>query len=192
MPIRPPAKDCLIFTFAKDGKFTIKKAYIMLRLAKPLTGEKEFWERVWRHKGLLLKFKLFIWKCALNAIPVQKAISRRIQFVSPLCQLCHEEDETVTHALFGCHFARAVWLASPLGIRSDMFQGGFMQIVNMVRLTMGEHEFPKFMAVLLEIWRSRNGAMYGNEKKSINACQELWKRVMEDCLILASGNNATV
>lgn len=59
-PIKPPTKDCLIFTFAKDCKFSIKKAYSLLRAAKPLSIERDLWEWIWRHKGLLSKFKLFI------------------------------------------------------------------------------------------------------------------------------------
>lgn len=186
-PNPQPAADRLLFKYSRDGKFSIKKAYQLVRGDNLLLGDRDFWNWLWGNNGLLPKFKLFIWKCSFEAIPVLSALARRIPTISPLCQLCNQENETVVHALFGCHFARSVWLASPMGLRSDLLVGDFIQIIKGIREVVGEGEFPKFMSIAWAIWRSRNGAMYGGVAQSLTACREFWKRAIEDSHILSSG-----
>lgn len=189
-PHQAPTQDCLIFTFVKDGKFSIKKAYQLLKGPQTQAGDKQFWNWMWGHKGLLPKFKLFIWRCFFNAVPVQTEIAKRIPSVSPLCKACGVEDESVTHVLFHCSFARSVWLASPLGIRSDYFIGYFSEIILSAKRAMEEKDFPTFMAIAWAVWRGRNELVYGGKKQSLKICKEYWQRAMDDSAILLHGTNA--
>lgn len=52
--------DTLMFTHARDGKFTVKKAYQLVRGDSGIDSDKVFWERVWGEKGLLPKLKTFV------------------------------------------------------------------------------------------------------------------------------------
>lgn len=54
------APDTLIYTFAKTGKFTVSKAYQMLRGDTGNATDKAFWTWVWKNGGLIPKLKLFI------------------------------------------------------------------------------------------------------------------------------------
>ena len=185
-PIQPPAEDRLLFTYAKDGKFSTKKAYQLIRGDQPVNGEKEFWKWLWGHKGLLPKFKLFIWKCWFKAIPVQAVLARRMPHLSPLCTICNQENETVVHALFRCQFARSAWLASPLSIRSDELLGDLPDIVNVMRKQLDDQQFLKFMAIVWAVWRSRNDFLYSGKRQSILVCKQYWNRAMEDSTVLTS------
>lgn len=108
--------DTLLFTFAKNGTFSVKKAYQLIKGDVGSAADKSFWEGIWGERGLLPKLKLLIWRGVHNALPVRGVLGARISSISVLCPLCLTEPETVEHSLFGCQFARMAWWASPLNI----------------------------------------------------------------------------
>lgn len=121
--------DTLFFTFAKTGKFSIKKAYQLLKGDVGLETDKRFWEGIWKNNGILPKLKLFLWRCVHRALPVRGVIGARIQTVPVTCQLCNCEAETVEHAIFRCGFAKSVWLNSPLNLDTDIMHGSCKEIL---------------------------------------------------------------
>lgn len=47
-PSPQPASDTLIFTFAKNGVFSVRKAYQLLKNASAVTSDRKFWGWVWK------------------------------------------------------------------------------------------------------------------------------------------------
>lgn len=128
--IRPspnPAPDTLIFTYAKNGRFSLKKGYQLLRGLSGQISDKTFWDWLWKKSQLTPKLKLFIWRAVHGALPVRAVLAYRICHLSPTCQLCNREPETVMNALFHCDFAKRAWLVSTLQMRSENLVGNFKE-----------------------------------------------------------------
>ncbi|KAF8390644.1 hypothetical protein HHK36_025171 [Tetracentron sinense] len=64
----------------------------------------------------------FMWCIFKNSVAVKENLVARMIPNDRLCPICFKEGETINHLLFDCEFARAVWFATPYGIRTD--EGG--------------------------------------------------------------------
>ena len=80
-------QDKPMFTWAKNGNFTIKKAYEMLQQLQPLiqyigTAEEHLvWKQIWMNKLIIPRVKTFIWKAIHDALPSGCALAKRIQSI---------------------------------------------------------------------------------------------------------------
>lgn len=91
--------------------------------------ESVFWKSLWRLTGVIPRVGVFIWKSVQNASPVNQVLHIRIRDISSTCSICGEGEESVCHMLFYCPRSRAVWFASPFGLRSDNINGRLQGIV---------------------------------------------------------------
>lgn len=117
-PSPNPAPDTLLFTYAKDGKFSVKKTYQLLKGEPSQHSDRSFWDRLWKDTGLTPKLKIFVSRCIKGALLVRAILSYRIRTLSPLCPLCQLVPETIMHTLFHCEFAKRAWLVSALPLRT--------------------------------------------------------------------------
>lgn len=182
--IRPspnPTPDTLIFRYAKNGRFSVKKAYQLLRGLSGQISNKTFWDWLWKKSQLTQKLKLFIWRAVHGALPVRAVLAYRIRHLSPTCQLCNREPETVMHALFHCDFAKRAWLVSALPMRSENLVGNFKETTKHMAVTLTDTDMCSFISNIWAIWRSRNEAMYGEKRQSIGACHAFYKAAMDSC-----------
>ncbi|KAJ4820852.1 Ribonuclease H-like superfamily protein [Rhynchospora pubera] len=116
----PRREDRLIFTYAKNGKFSLRKAYLLLAPASPSpTFNQKLLKALWQTQGLLPRVRIFLWKTMHNSLPLGDILGRRIANVPRPCSLCGYTAETITHALFKCPWARTLWLSSEFGLRTD-------------------------------------------------------------------------
>lgn len=104
-PAPAPASDTLLITFSKDGRFSVRKAYQLLKGSYSAVPDKDFWEWIWSGIALTPKLKMFIWRSVHGALPVMAVLVARIGHLSPTCPLCKREQETVMHTFFHCEFA---------------------------------------------------------------------------------------
>lgn len=87
------------------------------------------WKTLWHTQSVPLRTCLFLWKVLHNAVPVCDVLHSRISHISPICPLCDQEPETVTHLLFRCSHARATWFQSPLGLRTENISGSDISLI---------------------------------------------------------------
>lgn len=73
----------------------------------------ETWNLIWKVK-FPLKIITFARKILHDSLPVKKILKNRGILVPNICPLCENEDESMSHLLFYCPFARAVWHGSHL------------------------------------------------------------------------------
>jgi zinc-binding in reverse transcriptase len=55
-----------------------------------------YWNVIWELE-VLPRVKVFLWKVGQNALPVMAVLQRRISIISPLCQICGSENESIWH-----------------------------------------------------------------------------------------------
>lgn len=71
--------------------------------------------RVWRvilSLKVPSKIKIFLRKISENALPTFVNLFGRKCCQSPICRICHNEDETVEHLILGCEWVWGVWFVA--------------------------------------------------------------------------------
>ncbi|KAJ4775253.1 Ribonuclease H-like superfamily protein [Rhynchospora pubera] len=171
---RPPIllhiSDRLVFTHATNGQFTLKKAYHLLEnqySTDPI--DKLVWLIIWRDSGALPRIQMFVWKAMLNSLPLGATFAARLRRQTHACALCGLEEDSALHALFLCQRARAVWLASPLGLRTDQLPTSFREVLNFVCQTLQLGQVLMFLNILWAYWKCRCSKIYDGRKFTVQS-----------------------
>ena len=103
------------------GVFTMKIAY-NLAVSPEFRGEEGdssnrtqhqcVWKALWKLK-MPNKVKIHFWRACMGALPTRFSLRRCRVLADPICPICSGEDETTTHALWSCPYARTVWALAP-------------------------------------------------------------------------------
>jgi zinc-binding in reverse transcriptase len=110
----------VLFTNESHSCYTIKAGYKMIRNKRhrPSHISTHLWQAIWRQKNILPRIQFFLWRIVQNGLPIGETWARKLNLTVPACALCGNDTDSVMHIFFYCHFAKAVWLASPLGLLS--------------------------------------------------------------------------
>ncbi|CAN1183512.1 Putative ribonuclease H protein At1g65750 [Linum perenne] len=91
----------------RDGKFSIKSAYSLI-CDLPADHDPHPWEIILKWRGLN-RIRCFLWIAANNRILTNAQRQRRNMTQDASCSIYNNTDESVTHVLRDCNFARDVW-----------------------------------------------------------------------------------
>ncbi|XP_056842864.1 uncharacterized protein LOC130495483 [Raphanus sativus] len=122
------APDKLIWLGTKYGEYSSKSGYYTaiedLLLEDPAEASFNWKKNVWA-LDVAPKVKNFSWKILKRAIPVGARLVERHIDTDPRCKRCGQ-NESITHMLFQCHYARKVWLLAPF--TTDMDYSGIIDL----------------------------------------------------------------
>ena len=112
------AEDSLQWAYSKNGFFSLKSAYLLAKGLNPLNLDAVSVEWVWKVEALP-KIQFFLWLCLHNNVPTREVLGLKGLSLDPVCNLCHQNSETVEHLLRGCEFAKDYWqqLQFPICLR---------------------------------------------------------------------------
>lgn len=97
------------------------------------------------------KIRIFWWWVLCEAILIFGNLFKLLHHVSPGCQCCEEEVETISHALWGCRRAYEVWsLSSFAWISCDALD--LLEAASRVRIGGDDKELKRFVIVAWAIW----------------------------------------
>ncbi|KAJ4783987.1 RNA-directed DNA polymerase (reverse transcriptase)-related family protein [Rhynchospora pubera] len=168
--VRPPIvntgrEDKLIFSYARNGQFTLRKAYqLVASEATSHSFHPDILKIIWHTPDILPRVRLFLWKALHNSLPLGDTIGRRIANVARPCALCGFPAETLQHALFTCPWARALWLASSLGMRTDMLPDNVPDLLSAVLSGLDECQTYLVANHLWVLWKLRCKKIYEGKK----------------------------
>lgn len=162
--------DTLIFTFARNGVFSIKKAYQLISGDRGSPTDKAFWDTIWRNSAITPKLK--------------RNPGSQNQSVPQTCPLCNGASETVEHALFWCEFAKKVWRLSPLNLDSDTLQGSCRLIIEQA-LQAPSQFLSNFVSIMWAIWKVRNDAVMAGKPVNMETCVRYFKEITQVCQTMA-------
>ena len=118
--------------------------------------DKKLWNKVWR-LGVPPKVRNLVWRACSDILPTRANLFRRKIPINPLCTVCGQVDETVTHTLWECPLARNVWTL----VRGKLQKCGaaapnfHLLARQMVAKLMGP-ELELWAMVSRSIWNARN------------------------------------
>ncbi|KAJ4808037.1 Ribonuclease H-like superfamily protein [Rhynchospora pubera] len=148
--LHPAREDRIVFSYAKNGQFTLRKAYQLLTPAPaPLVFSTVILKAIWRTGGLLPRIRVFLWKAMHNSLPVGDVLGRRISNTPRPCALCGDQAETVCHALFKCPWVRSLWMASSVGLRTKDLPDN---VSNLLTAVFGDSEENRSWLTANHIW----------------------------------------
>ncbi|KAJ4789937.1 Ribonuclease H-like superfamily protein [Rhynchospora pubera] len=154
--------DRPIFKASANGKFTLKRAYaaICAEQGSPsITPQaKQFMKLIWGSQGILPRIRIFLWKIAWGALPVDQLFVQRLAKQSQGCPICGYEKENIVHSLFKCPVARRAWLSSDLGLRTEDLPEDPVQLL--LLLSDNEDVFRKLVYILWCYWKARCKQVY--------------------------------
>ncbi|XP_056698604.1 uncharacterized protein [Spinacia oleracea] len=161
--------DFMYWKFAPDGTFSVRSAYAMLLQTSHHTASTAsvpsslWWKHLWG-MDVLPRFKLFLWKLLRHALPVAASLCQRGMPVDPLCSLCHQDSETITHLFRDCPLIVHLWSSGPLCSFSPSFSlVSFIPwciqfVANLSSAPRGLLDV--FISMLWTIWSLRNQARF--------------------------------
>ncbi|KAM6583868.1 hypothetical protein CsatB_010870 [Cannabis sativa] len=182
-------EDKLLWKFAADGDFSIKKAYWDLNehrfVSRDLTCS-----RIWKFK-LQERVKLFLWKLYQDALPFGCKLSAIFRSTPGKCVLCDEDyGDTIDHFISNCNIIRRLWFASPWNIRIEAFHlSNGKEVVNWLFNPPLSHsdleEFILYGAILYyKLWSFRNVIFHNNTPIAFEEIQNSIARCVEEHRVL--------
>ncbi|MQM13529.1 hypothetical protein Taro_046455 [Colocasia esculenta] len=152
-----------------DGKFSTKSVWLLLQ---PETSQK--WAALWS-PYIPLKWSILLWRMIQNLLPVDETVKGK---GVPLCSKCsccsNHQEESLIHLFFSSNIATQVWADLSLLLQfknseiSDVADGVSSFLTHPeLTTTAGRLKRCTFMAVLWEIWCSRNRARFQGNDMSV-------------------------
>lgn len=109
------AQDKQVWPCSKNLEYSVKSGYWAtthdLREGDaiiPSMGSFDLKMECWKI-NIIPKIKNFLWKLLSGALATYTQLCSRGIRVSPICQRCCVEEETINHVLFECPHAIAIW-----------------------------------------------------------------------------------
>ncbi|CAL9013279.1 unnamed protein product [Prunus brigantina] len=121
--------DRLIWPFSVSGSYSVKSGYNLihpchcpsqklLKASGSHVVSTKVWKLIWC-SSLTPKIKNFLWRAVKGCLPTRSLLFRRHLGLSPMCQICETELETIEHLLLSCKWTSSVWFGSVLSYRVD-------------------------------------------------------------------------
>ncbi|KAK6159680.1 hypothetical protein DH2020_003061 [Rehmannia glutinosa] len=185
-------EDKMLWRHSKNGQFSGKTAYYAIKSKSEnaysrypsASNSNGAWKKIWQLR-ILSKIKHFIWKACLNALPTKYKLVEKNIAIDPICAICGEGPETLTHLMLECHEVIPVWLHSPLRIDPSLLSFGLFK--NSLWCTMDTSPMDNTELLCITawcIWTARNKLCF--EHKPFNA-----ENVLHELKMHSSSRTAT-
>ncbi|XP_058764138.1 uncharacterized protein LOC131637556 [Vicia villosa] len=161
-------EDKLIWYPEKDGEFSVKSAYHLLRSKRDAAfpgpsshSQNLVWKRIWQ-APVHNRVRNFLWRTAKDILPTRANLHKRKVNLAPDCPLCHSHVESSNHLFLHCNVSKQVWFLSPLGLRIPPSSDLIFWLDKM--LNSGDPYVSQLFSVILwKIWFYRNRVIFKKE-----------------------------
>jgi hypothetical protein len=170
IPINPRFhEDKLIWRGTKKGGFSVRSAYHLEMerrdrekgSSSSVHSDSHLWRRLWSLK-LPRHILLFLWRACNEILPTKNNLFKRKVVTDQLCPMCGSEAESVSHALWRCGSAQAIW-GSCRGPIQKCSTGAeeFLRVFADLCDKLDDRNLEYFGAVAHKIWSRRNRVVFG-------------------------------
>ncbi|CAI9094816.1 OLC1v1030616C1 [Oldenlandia corymbosa var. corymbosa] len=160
-------RGSLIWQHSSSGLFTIKSAYLHLRIRGL---EDSLSKNVW-NKLIPLKISFFVWKLRNFLVPFPETLSKfEIQVLPSICLSCRDHGDSVLHCFLECTASKEIWKfffslfeipwwdeVNLLPIIQEWWKRGCFSSARKSLIKIA----PSF--ILWEIWKMRNKMLFDGE-----------------------------
>ncbi|XP_062154522.1 uncharacterized protein LOC133862691 [Alnus glutinosa] len=123
-------------------------------------SDSHLWRRLWSLK-LPRHILLFIWRACNEILPTKNNLYKRKVVTDQLCPMCGSEAESVSHALWRCGSAQAIW-GSCRGPIQKCSTGAeeFLRVFADLCDKLDDRNLEYFGAIAHKIWSRRNRVVF--------------------------------
>ncbi|CAN1774320.1 Putative ribonuclease H protein At1g65750 [Linum perenne] len=156
-PPRPNrGDDDWIWGLEDSGQFTIKSAYNLICQTEEIPNL-AIWKMIWRWDGPN-RIRHFLCLAARNRLLTNESRKHRGMSQVASCELCQNADESVSHVLRDCSFAREAWRATRL---DDIDEPDWqMPLTEWLERHLKSEKGLQFGVMCWHLWRSRNERLF--------------------------------
>ncbi|KAH9724860.1 putative reverse transcriptase/RNA-dependent DNA polymerase [Citrus sinensis] len=134
------------------GVYSVRSCYKYLT-HHDTNSSSRIWKSLWKLE-VPGKVRNFLWRAATNVLPTADNLVRRRVDIMPTCSLCHACNETVTHALLECGFAKSCWMSSAVGFLGHY--SSFLDWLESIFSTYSRENCQLAAMICWRIWIHRN------------------------------------
>lgn len=91
---------------------------------------------------------VYLWKLIHDGLPLALALHRRILAVDPMCTVCGEKEESVSHLVHFCRLARGCHLVGPLALKSDVMPPNFSVALELINSQLDPEQWTDYINFL--------------------------------------------
>ncbi|KAL2898306.1 hypothetical protein RDABS01_040088, partial [Bienertia sinuspersici] len=125
-----------------------------------------FWKKLWKMQ-LPPKVRLFAWKVMLESVQTKVNLCKRgLKDIDPICPICGEEEESMTHCFFTCVDAGMMWKVSTLRLEPGIISNTSLSqwIVCLLQKFDSPSWWNVFWSIMWGIWLRRNSWLFARKK----------------------------
>ncbi|KAF4368373.1 hypothetical protein F8388_019090 [Cannabis sativa] len=163
IPIDLYVEDTLTWPYTPNGQYIVKSGYRIGReinihptRCSNMEDIHKWWKMLWS-MHLPPRMKLFGWQVCHNWLPAKTNLYHRGMNVNPSCDLCGNQAETLTHALWCCAKVKPIWKLVPWYKRCEhVNKGSMFDILVTSKEQLDKSEFEDAIKIMWAIWENRN------------------------------------
>ena len=144
------------------GVYSVRSCYKYLT-HHDTNSSSRIWKSLWKLE-VPGKVRNFLWRAATNVLPTADNLVRRRVDIMPTCSLCHACNETVTHALLECGFAKSCWMSSAVGFLGHY--SSFLDWLESIFSTYSRENCQLAAMICWRIWIHRNDRLWNQRSSS--------------------------
>ncbi|CAN1783234.1 Putative ribonuclease H protein At1g65750 [Linum perenne] len=191
--VSPPrhdrGEDDLVWGLEDSGQFTIKSAYNLLCQSADIPSL-SIWKVIWRWVGPN-RTRHFLWLAAKNRLLTNESRSRQGLCQEAKCEFCGDNNESVSHVLRDCSFARETWrLMCPGDIEKPEWQ---LHVVDWMEFFLKAECSLQFGVVCWALWKARNERLFANGRDKpevVGIKASKWIHSIQDAMCREEGLEA--
>ncbi|KAK9929756.1 hypothetical protein M0R45_026841 [Rubus argutus] len=167
--VRSAARDKLIWSFNRNGKFSVKSGYwLAMKDGRAGFGVgngapvvTEYWKHLWKLQ-VPPKILHFLWRCSNGYIPCMESLLKRRITQDAICIRCQQFDETPLHATWQCKDCVAVLEgASFYSSLTTLQVTSFSSLIEFAMKVLTVDEMKLLVIMLWSNWKERNSFVHG-------------------------------
>uniref|UniRef100_A0A803QEP6 Reverse transcriptase n=1 Tax=Cannabis sativa TaxID=3483 RepID=A0A803QEP6_CANSA len=183
--------DLLIWKEANNGMFSVKQAY-MVQQGDRFGSTDLLWKWIWNN-DLHPRMKMVLWRALAGALPIGDRMGRS----PPTCCFCSQSEESLMHMFVQCPLASALWLGSPVSIRTHVITAvSLKSFVLEMGSSLNRDQRSKFLLCLAIIIDSLWFWEFSQAKEEADTAEAVMTELsplpkpipMENCVIFVDGS----
>jgi hypothetical protein len=113
------------------------------------------------------RVQLFMWLLLQGRIQSRVVLFKKHVVTDTTCEVCHQQDETAEHIIWGCRLGNEVWRKLGLSSVISLDMNSLHTVSPAAQVP--AQEFPTFMALVCwQLWKARNSAVFRSELQSVD------------------------
>ncbi|KAM1294906.1 hypothetical protein ACFX1Q_015702 [Malus domestica] len=178
----PLLEDRLVWPGTRNGIYTVKSGYHWKKACSmPFTGRgtsssylihSKVWKAIWK-LATPPKIRNFMWRALHRALATMDVLFIRRCSPSPLCPICHAQEESVEHLFFLCPWVEPIWFGGSLSYRvnRESFSSLAAWLASFFEAQLGsKDEIMRLLSYAAftcwHIWKARCALIFNQKKPS--------------------------